>query len=166
MAYRGFIEEVPAYLKRTALGTFDFRGRSTRTEVITFYIASQLLSGLLVLPLYELSVDLNFEAEREVRGAVTLLLTVPLPALLARRAHDVGQSGWLALLLLVALVTAALSDHGSLHIVGIAKFEAFWLDALLLLAIIGLWAVTLLPPTPEANRYGLNPRLDEAELTS
>lgn len=167
MAYRSIIEEAPGNLKRSLLGTFDFTGRSTRTEVITFYIISQLFAGLLALSLYPLVGDLDFDARQELQGAATILSTVPWPALVARRAHDQDRTGWWALLLPIVIVGAALSGNGNLHIFGVPKFDTpFWQDAILIAAIIGLWAITLLPESPASNRYGPNPRLSETNFAS
>jgi uncharacterized membrane protein YhaH (DUF805 family) len=164
MAYRGFTAEVPGNLKRTVLGTFDFQGRSTRTEFFVFFLAMQLLSGVLLFPILAFLTDLDFDAKREVQDAVNLLLLAPLPALFARRAHDLGQTGWWAFLVPVTLGLLAWSKGGGLHVVGIAKMDTpYWIDAMGILGVIAFWGIALLPPAPEANRYGPNPRLDVPE---
>jgi uncharacterized membrane protein YhaH (DUF805 family) len=167
MAYRNFIEEVPDNLKRTILGAFDFSGRSTRTELLVFMFFPQLLMGGVLFALDALFLDLDFDAQRQVQNGVTLLLTVPFFALFVRRMHDQDRTGWWVALFLAVLVTAILIENGHPRIDGIAKLETpFWLDLMFVAAVVGLWVLSLWPPSQEGNRYGPNPRLDEAELTS
>ena len=138
------------------------RSTSTRTEFFVFFLASQLLSSLLLLPILTFLTDLDFDARQQVQRAANLLLLLPVPALFARRAHDLNQTGWWALLVPVATGIVAWSDSGGLHLIGVTKVDApFWIDAIGILAVIGFWGIALLPATPEANRYGPNPRLDE-----
>ena len=165
MAYRSVVDEIPGNLQRTVLGTFDFRGRSTRTELLVFMFVPQLFLGIVLIALDTLFLDLDFDAKRQVQDGVTLLLTVPVFALLVRRLHDQDRSGWWVVLLLSALVFAIMSDNGTLDIRGVAKFETpFWLDLMFGGVFIALWVLSLWPPSLDGNRYGPNPRLDLAEL--
>jgi uncharacterized membrane protein YhaH (DUF805 family) len=165
VAYRSVVEEIPGNLRRTVLGTFDFRGRSTRTELLVFMFVPQLFLGLVLIALDALFLDLDFDAKRQVQNGVTLLLTVPVFALFVRRLHDQERTGWWVVLLLGALVFAVMSDNGHPDIRGISKFETpFWLDLMFVGAIVAVWVLSLWPPSQEGNRYGPNPRLDLAEL--
>ena len=115
MPYRSVVE-VPASLKRTILGTFDFRGRSTRTEVFIYAIISQIaanLSAFVVLAL--LLPDGDFDDRQQIQDGMVLLWNLPAFALLARRLHDQDRSGWWSLVLLTAIVGAVMSGGGSLN---------------------------------------------------
>ncbi len=165
MAYRGFVEEIPANLKRTVPGTFDFGGRSTRTEFLVFAFVPQLLISLGLIAFDLFGPGLDFEAEDAIENGARLLLMVPFFALFVRRLHDQDRTGWWALLLGAVFILVILSDNGSPRIGAIAKFETpAWLDLAGVAGIIAIWVFSLLPPTPEANRYGRNPRLDEVEV--
>lgn len=165
MAFRSIIEEVPDNLKRTFLGTFDFAGRSTRTELLVFLFVPPLLIGLTLLILDALFLDLDFDATWQLQDAVTILLTVPIPALLVRRLHDQDRTGWWALLLLAAFVFEAVDDDRSLSILGLAQSETpWWLSLTFFATIIALWGFSLWPASEGANRYGPNPRLDPTEM--
>jgi uncharacterized membrane protein YhaH (DUF805 family) len=64
-----------------------FHGRSRRTELFAFY---------LLLSLLDLLVLLVFGRERagSFLFAFWIVTTVPMTALMVRRLHDVGWSGW------------------------------------------------------------------------
>lgn len=86
-----------ALLKRAIVGTFDYRGRSRRTEVAVLWIASMLILGVAsgftgLLP---------FPNDALVQLAVSLLLMLPFFAQFVRRLHDQDRTGWWALLLLL-----------------------------------------------------------------
>lgn len=73
----------------------DFRGRSTRTELIMFWILTSMfgfgvnvLSGVAGLP------------DRAAASLIWLALLCPTIALWVRRLHDTGRVGWWLLLLL------------------------------------------------------------------
>ena len=112
----------------------DFKGRSSRAEywlVQLFLVVTNLAVAFIDLALMGWDVD-RFIANGGggIVGLVWILVTiVPALALLVRRLHDTGKSGWLALL-------------------GFIPF----LGALLLLIF------TVTDSTPGDNRYGSNPK--------
>lgn len=87
-----------------------------------------------------------------------------MPALFSRRLHDIGWSGWLAVLVPLAFVVGMLSEDSSPRILGIAKIDLGWPGAAAMLALtLVLFAVSLMPPMIGPNRYGADPRLDEPQ---
>jgi uncharacterized membrane protein YhaH (DUF805 family) len=72
----------------------DFRGRSTRTELIMFWILTTLV-GMVVIVVSGLAGLPGFVAEDPVQ----LALLCPSIALMVRRLHDTGRSGWWLLFL-------------------------------------------------------------------
>lgn len=149
-----------ALVARTLRGTFDFRGRSRRTELLVYWIAAAIAASLTGY----VTDWLAFPANRLASLAVTLLLILPCFALFIRRLHDQERTGRWALLL-PAFV--ALSIYQALEFALLTpppelahRLPAmpWWVD------VIGLaiWAVVMLftiaPGTDGANRYGPDPR--------
>jgi uncharacterized membrane protein YhaH (DUF805 family) len=162
MPYRSPLEDTPANLKRTILGTFDFRGRSTRTELLTFIFISQFAAGFVGLFVLGLVPQGDFDTRLGVGVGVRLLFGLPLVALLVRRLHDQDRTGWWAVLLVVAFVLTIVSNNWTLGHAGPAYLPPpWWLLAATLAVIIALWVFSLWPPSNETNRFGPNPRLDE-----
>ena len=141
---------------------FVLRGRATRSELISFWLFA-LFVGLASgwgLELTGASVGYN----RDTIGAVNLLsvvvLFLPWPALLFRRAHDQNLSGWWAVVLfMIVIALAVFSSERPIT-------ETDGLEA----AVGVLWSLahfvlSLAPGTHGPNRFGLDPRLN-AELAS
>lgn len=80
----------------------DFKGRSRRREFWLFSLISFLVSmGILILLL-----AVSKEAA-SIGGAIySMLVTLPSFAVAVRRMHDVGKSGWFALIPIYSLVLA------------------------------------------------------------
>jgi uncharacterized membrane protein YhaH (DUF805 family) len=103
------------------LRLLDFRGRSTRTEVFCFLVVTMLL-GIAAVLLLASAEALGFgdalqqavpdrALRAQLSGAIGLLPTLPVFALIARRLHDIGLPGWPAVpLVLASLVLALWSD--------------------------------------------------------
>ena len=165
MAYRTVVEEIPANLRRTVLGTFNFRGRSTRTELITYFFVPQMLIGLLLFVLNVIVLDLPIGASQEVGEIATLLLMIPLPALFVRRLHDQDRTGWWASLLLAAFFFEAVDGDRRLSFLSPAQSGTpWWLVIAFMATILALWVLSLWPPHDEGNRFGPNLRLNQQEL--
>lgn len=131
---------------------FKFSGRSTRTELLGYLIISWLVSAIASRGLLVWMKDM--EAVDSAMPLLNLLLSIPLPALAVRRAHDVGRPWFWSLPLLVPMLL--------LFIVGapILGRTPGLLPILGLLNILGL-IILFWKPDDEANRFGPNPRLDE-----
>ena len=149
----------PIGLLRTVRRSFVFAGRSTRSELIGYLFAGLLLS----VPLsFVTGLALTHDAHMLVGNAVTVLLTLPLPALLVRRYHDSGRSGawvWLAVLgfsiwLARTAVSAAWGMNARL------AFDAWtWLiDWAVIVANLATVMLALLPGTVGTNLFGADPR--------
>lgn len=141
-------------LKRYA----DFRGRSTRTELVCFW--------LLTIPLGLLTLLLDHRAAGIADLVLTAALTCPLAALGVRRLHDQGRSGrWL----LLALPGVAWSLWEDIHRAQGRDPAAPDVPAsLLIAAALGALAVLILmilPPQSGANRFGGDPRDDPSVPT-
>ncbi len=145
------------------LRTFDFRGRSTRTEALSFVLFNLLVS----LALFFLPDGGEFGSQRgnpvfvaALSTAVHFFFLPPLFALLARRLHDIGLPGWPAVPLVVTVT--ALSFWSSLYFrTGflIAPLPG-WASGLYAAGILLFYAAFLWPPQQSANRFGADPRLE------
>ena len=124
---------------QTALRTFwkryrDFRGRSRRSEywfIQLFLVVTNIAVAIIDLALMGWDVD-RFVANGGggIVGLVWILVTiVPALAVLVRRLHDTGKSGWWALVGLLPLVGA-----------------------------IVLLVFTVTDSTPGENKFGLSPK--------
>lgn len=74
----------------------DFRGRSRRKEFWAF-TAALLVIVVLVFTVIALAVPEGADVKRAADRAVWVMLAVvglPQTALMARRLHDIGKSGW------------------------------------------------------------------------
>ncbi|NML06022.1 DUF805 domain-containing protein [Sphingomonas sp. G-3-2-10] len=134
-------------------------GRSTRSEVVAFFVLASLmnLSPFLADP----------EASPLLRALVTgwqIVWSLPWIALFVRRLHDQDRPAWWVLLMaveaIVALPLLALREPGAadfLNLTG-APPLATALSAVFLASMLTQLVLMLLPGTPGPNRYGPDPR--------
>ncbi|HYD13057.1 MAG TPA: DUF805 domain-containing protein [Allosphingosinicella sp.] len=143
-------------LKRYA----EFRGRSTRTELIAFYLLVLTVTVLLGWG----GTAISFHAQQWVSSGLALLLFCPSVALAVRRLHDSGRSGWwllVALPFLVASAWAFFARPGPWAIQTHLEFP-WWIDVPLGLTGAALAILLLLDDEPGPNRFGPNPRYGPA----
>ena len=139
--------------------SFTLGGRATRSELINYLFASLLVS----VPLsFVTGLALTHEAHMLVGNAATVLLALPLPALLVRRLHDSGRSGawvWLAVLSFsIWLARTAISAAWGMG--ARLSFDGWtWLiDWAVIMANLASVFLALLPGSTGPNRYGADPR--------
>ena len=153
---RGCTADVALYWRGLRL-FWDPRGRSTRTELAMLY----LLPIIAMTPIF-LLFGRNVSAPAWLGFALYALYLLPFPASAARRFHDMGRSGWLALPI-IALCGVTLWD-GWLGLVHDSLPESdLWHNRPAQHFIYGLvclaYAAALMtPPDRGINRYGPNPR--------
>ena len=134
-------------------------GRATRSELIGYLFACLMLT----VPLsFVTGLALTHDAHMLIGNAVTVLLAVPLPALLVRRYHDSGRSGawvWLAVLgFAIWLARAVILTTWGMN--ARLSFDAWtWLiDWAVIVANLATMMLALLPGTAGPNRFGTDPR--------
>lgn len=137
--YRGYHDVLDVLNK-----TFVFGGRARRTGGAIY--------GIFLLPIFSSFLNLlpgidNIEYTTMGNGNLaSLLLSIPLAGWLVRRLHDFDCSGWRAL----PIAPFLFIPKGSFP---------NWIEAVIVLLIMAsLLAITLMPLTSGANRYGPNPR--------
>lgn len=141
----------------------EFGGRSTRTELVAFYLLVMLILALgLALSLI---VPVLRSAGIAVIGWLLLLaLLCPSVALAVRRLHDSGRSGWWALLAAPANVLDLFHDfYAGPPLEPEMAAPLADLAGLAGLASLGLLVLLLWNDDPGPNRYGPNPRMDPPE---
>jgi uncharacterized membrane protein YhaH (DUF805 family) len=140
-------------LKRYA----EFGGRSTRTELLSFYLLVSIAGALL-----DTAAKWSGHPEATALLATALLAAVFIPSLAVgtRRLHDTGRSGrWLLLALPVPLTViadyAAYPRAWALPV----RFELpWWGVAPALVCLTALIIQLLRDDAVDANLYGPNPR--------
>ncbi|MCA1748743.1 MAG: DUF805 domain-containing protein [Sphingomonadales bacterium] len=146
-------------LKRTLTGIADFSGRSRRTEVLYYAIATALAGIVLI---FLMATIFPFRATIYLGAAFRLVVMVLVFALFVRRLHDQNRSGWWGLLLPFAFlltVPMILTELGG-------DVEAIFAQRRAPLTIVGdtlqlgLLVLWFWPGTDGENRYGPDPRLD------
>jgi uncharacterized membrane protein YhaH (DUF805 family) len=139
-------------LKRYAV----FRGRSTRTELLSFYV----LVLIAAVGLGFASSPFGYEPQLWVHRALGVFLLCPSLALGVRRLHDSGRSGaWLLLAApwLIAVLLDVVRHPGSLAFSGRLDLP-WWIDVPLGLCGVALVVLLLRDDDPGDNPYGPNPR--------
>ena len=134
-------------------GTLDFRGRSTRLEVMAFWLAVMFV-GIPLASLFRLLEHGPGQLAATIGG---YLVCAPFAALLVRRLHDLDHSGWWAVAPIpVVLVNAYQS--------ALVSFETapqpmpMWVSLALLIPIGLTLTFVIAPGTEGRNRFGPDPR--------
>ena len=147
-----------ALLLRSIRGVAHFSGRSRRTEVGYYWIASSLVQALVT---FIIATPLSWTGRAVVSDVVGLILALPYFALFARRLHDMNQSGWWALVLPLAILISlphAIADLTQEGALASARHGITWLGWIGLMIMIALFAMTITPGTIGPNRFGADPR--------
>jgi uncharacterized membrane protein YhaH (DUF805 family) len=161
MAYDSGAENL-ALLKRAVTGTFDFAGRSRRTELLYYAIATALISAVLG---FVAMVTLSWTASLVANMVFRLLLALPFFALFARRLHDQNRSAWWALILPVIFAFDIARQLDFIFIGNGIEADRYpvggsinlWIGVPMTLAYLVL---AFLPGTDGPNRFGPDPRLE------
>ena len=141
-----------------------FSGRADRAELAAFLIYAIALDLVLNLAF---RLALRGEAEGWARMAADVVLFLPVFALLARRLHDIGRSGWWSLFAVVAVArTAGLK---ALALAGLPEVRD-WIEStfeplnwiLVPGFLIVVLAAAFVPGTKGANRFGEVPQRQTA----
>jgi uncharacterized membrane protein YhaH (DUF805 family) len=141
----------------------EFGGRSTRTELLSFYLMVMLVLAVgVVSSLY--APALRSAGIAVVGWLLLLALLCPSVALAVRRLHDSGRSGWWALLGAPGYAVNLFDDFYAgppldprmmaplADLVGLAG-----------LANLALFVLLVWNDEPGPNCYGPNPRMDPPE---
>ncbi len=136
----------------------DFQGRSTRTELVFFYI---LVCGINIILSFA-TASLGALAQELILWTLGLALLCPTVALSVRRLHDTGRSGWWLLLEIpvfgVGMWRQYLRDQQPFTFPPLyPPWFVTWPTMLIALVLL---VMLLWKDEEEANRYGPNPRYE------
>jgi uncharacterized membrane protein YhaH (DUF805 family) len=151
------VNNILAQSIRPFLRLWDYRTRSTRTELIGFSLIAVLIGTAATL-----LVDSDFESQRRLTVALTLILLVPSLPLAVRRLHDSGRSGAF-LVMGIPIWVSNVHDEVKRLRYGWSAVPArpWWLDLMVSAATLTLLVYLLWNDDPLPNEYGPNPRYDD-----
>ncbi|MCW3849000.1 DUF805 domain-containing protein [Sphingomonas sp. LB-2] len=158
------MNEVPSRYITLARGlkafreTLNFTGRSTRTEVVSFWLL-YMLAVLIFTVSHIVLLTLHLMPPHFLTDLVGFLFLLPSFALLARRLQDQNLPGWPGALLYAA--TQALGFWLTRDGPNPYQREIWWM-AFVVVAITAYLIALFRAGTPGPNRYGPDPRLDAA----
>ncbi len=141
--------------------TFTFAGRTRRTEYALFMLVGGWLAALASVLLSSEPIGLE-----QTNVIATAIFLVPVPALIVRRLHDSGLSGWWALpfigIALIALAIGIANGMESMNLIpnleALRPWIGFGTDLNGFALAIFFLALTVVPPQA-GNRFGPDPRL-------
>jgi uncharacterized membrane protein YhaH (DUF805 family) len=138
--------------------TLVFTGRSTRSEVIAFFVLNSLMNTATLIAGPSPSQSLL-----AVMIVWQILWSLPWIALFVRRLHDQGRPAWWSLLMAieaaVALPLLALREPGADSFLNLTGSPlATVLTAIFLASMLTQLVLMLLPGTLGPNRYSADPR--------
>ena len=107
----------------------DFKGRARRKEYWMFILFNIIFGGIAMILDSVFGIAIEGVGYGPLYGVYVLVLFIPGLAVVVRRLHDIGKSGWMLLITLIPLI------------------GAIWLLVLL-----------LTDSNPEENLYGANPK--------
>ncbi|MEQ7873068.1 DUF805 domain-containing protein [Sphingomonas sp. ASV193] len=127
----------------------EFTGRSTRTELLGYWVTTWLVGAILNWGIVMTETPPE-QADMLVAIARALLL-LPAPALAVRRAHDCGWPGAVALVLIIPAIALMVFSR---------QLAAYPLITLAVTALyIGGLVLLFWTPQEGDNRFGPDPRL-------
>ena len=107
----------------------DFKGTARRKEYWMFILFNIIFGGIAMILDRVFGIAIEGVGYGPLYGVYALVLFIPGLAVVVRRLHDIGKSGWMLLITLIPLI------------------GAIWLLVLL-----------LTDSNPEENLYGANPK--------
>lgn len=134
-------------------------GRSTRSEVVAFFLLGSMMSAAATIPSSAPGTPLQL-----LLTGWQILWSLPWIALFVRRLHDQARTAWWVLLMaieaVVALPLVTLRAPGAdsfLNLTGTPPL-ATALTAIFLASMLTQFVLMFLPGTSGPNRYGPDPR--------
>ena len=143
------------YLKVVRDNYANFSGRARRSEY-WYYTLCGAIIGLLLR-----GVDYLIGLDYEIVGTLySLAVFIPGLAVLVRRMHDIGKSGWYIVYFMIPTFIAGFWFGFSIVSAGNSGFSGWIIIPLLLLIITSIWMLVLLCREGDSgtNEYGPDPK--------
>jgi len=145
----------------------DFSGRARRREYwyfvlfnIIFSIAWAFLIALAIAIANNGFYDFEFILTSSIEArSYQIMILLPVLALIVRRLHDIGKSGWMALILLIPIIATFVSRD--------FIEESEWMIPIAIAVLVGVfWMLALMLTNGQhgENKYGLDPKLSGTPL--
>ena len=160
LTYSDSVGDNARLIRKAIASSAVFGGRSRRSEVIYYWIASALVGVVLNFVIMTI---VPLETSILIGNALHFVLSVPLFALFVRRLHDQNRSGWWGLLLPLSLLLSIPVILTQLRgdVTEIISYKTTPLGIAAQLCGLAVLVLCLWPGTGGANRYGPDPRLEE-----
>ena len=161
MTYSDSVGDNAKLIRKTVTSLSVFGGRSRRLEVIYYWIASTLVGVVLSFVIMTVA---PLGASPLMGDALRFILLVPLFALFVRRLHDQNKSGWWGLLMPLSLLLGIPKIMSEMRgdITEIVAYKTTPLGIAAVLCSLAVFVLCLWQGTDGENRYGPDPRLEEA----
>ncbi len=149
-----------AMLKRAIVGTFDYSGRSQRTEVAIVWIVGALALGVVS----GFTGLLESPNDRLAHLALSIGAMLPVFSLFARRMHDQDRSGWWVLLLVLFTMLSIYQRLEATLLTPPPELASRlpslpgWVDVIGVALWLPMMVFTIAPGTEGPNRFGPDPR--------
>lgn len=142
----------------------NFNGRARRSEYWYFTLFNIIFSMI------TMAIDKMLNLELGLNTVYGLAVFIPGVAVAFRRLHDIGKSGWLLIIVYLAMIISAVVLVGASlsALSGVASPEGFGVGAIIAgVAIFGLaiWLLVMFCTNGDVgeNKYGADPKADGSE---
>jgi uncharacterized membrane protein YhaH (DUF805 family) len=144
---------------RTIRGIADYSGRSRRAEVVCYCVAFTLFAVASSIALLSLT---SYAIAQWFGVGLRVLFIIPFMALFVRRLHDQDLSGWLGMLLPVAIALLLQREFAAAtgNIQALFAQQSSGLGLLFGAVCLVILILCFLPGTGGSNRFGRDPRLE------
>lgn len=145
----------------------NFNGRARRSEYWYFTLFN------LIFSIITMAIDKAMNLEIGFNTVYGLAVFIPGLAVSFRRLHDIGKSGWLLVIIYLAMIIAAFVMVGAslTALSGGASPESFGVGMIATLVVVlglAIWLLVLFCTNGDVgeNKYGPDPKADGSESIS
>ncbi len=143
---------------------FDFKGRARRKEFWMFFLFNSIfliIATILDNVLGILVINFTKKSFGPLYLIYYLVTLIPYLAVIVRRLHDVGKSGWFLLLPFIFFILGFLFKIYLIDIIAVIIF------VIAVILYIWIWYLLLKNSQPGTNKWGPNPKeITELETNS
>lgn len=145
----------------------NFNGRARRSEYWYFTLFNVIFS------LITTAIDKMLNLDIGLNTVYSLAVFIPGLAVSFRRLHDIGKSGWLLVIIYLAIIIAAFVMVGAslTALAGGASPESFGVGMIIALVVVlglAIWLLVMFCTNGDIgeNKYGPDPKADGSENIS